>query len=142
MRIPTVRLRSYQPDRQRHQVHAGERLGGGACLDGGDGSGCRLHLVSDTGRGIPQESLPQVFERLYQDPDSVDDSRAGLGLGLFIAKEIVTLHGGRMWLQANLALGSTFSFTLPLYFPGQASAPSDPLTRAACGNLLFWCAWN
>jgi signal transduction histidine kinase len=71
--------------------------------------------VSDTGRGIPQASLPQVFERLYQDPDSVDDSRAGLGLGLFIAKEIVTLHGGRMWVASEPGAGSTFSFTLPLY---------------------------
>jgi signal transduction histidine kinase len=71
--------------------------------------------VSDTGRGSPQESLPQVFERLYQDPDSVDDSRAGLGLGLFIAKEIVTLHGGRMWVASEPGAGSTFSFTLPLY---------------------------
>src|SRR5271163_1703193 len=71
--------------------------------------------VSDTGRGIPQESLPLVFERLYQDPDSIDDSRAGLGLGLFIAKEIVALHGGRMWLASQAGSGSTFSFTLPLY---------------------------
>ena len=71
--------------------------------------------VSDTGRGIPQDSLPRVFERLYQDPDSVDDSRAGLGLGLFIAKEIVTLQGGRMWVASQPGSGSTFSFTLPLY---------------------------
>jgi signal transduction histidine kinase len=71
--------------------------------------------VSDTGRGIPQESLPLVFERLYQDPDRIDDSRAGLGLGLFIAKEIVALHGGRMWVASQPGSGSTFSFTLPLY---------------------------
>ncbi|MGA6988323.1 MAG: hybrid sensor histidine kinase/response regulator [Terriglobales bacterium] len=71
--------------------------------------------VSDTGRGIPQESLPLVFERLYQDPDSIDNSRTGLGLGLFIAKEIVTLHGGRMWVASQPGSGSTFSFTLPLY---------------------------
>jgi sigma-B regulation protein RsbU (phosphoserine phosphatase) len=71
--------------------------------------------VSDTGRGIPQESLPLVFERLYQDPNSVDGSRAGLGLGLFIAKEIVTLHGGRIWVTSAADIGSSFSFTLPLY---------------------------
>ena len=71
--------------------------------------------VNDNGRGIPQESLPQVFERLYQDPDAVDGSRSGLGLGLYIAKEIVTLHGGRMWLASEPGTGSTFSFTLPLY---------------------------
>jgi signal transduction histidine kinase len=71
--------------------------------------------VSDSGRGIPAESLPLVFERLYQDPDAVDGNRAGLGLGLYIAKEIVTLHGGRMWVASEPGSGSTFSFTLPLY---------------------------
>jgi signal transduction histidine kinase len=71
--------------------------------------------VSDTGRGIPQESLPKVFERLYQDPNAVDGNRTGLGLGLYIAKEIVTLQNGRMWVASQPGCGSTFSFTLPLY---------------------------
>jgi signal transduction histidine kinase len=71
--------------------------------------------VSDSGRGIPQESLPLVFERLFQDPDAVDGNRNGLGLGLYIAKEIVTLHGGRMWVASQPGSGSTFSFTLPIY---------------------------
>jgi signal transduction histidine kinase len=71
--------------------------------------------VSDTGRGIPPESLPQVFDRLYQDPNAVDSSRTGLGLGLYIAKEIVTLHDGRIWVASQPGSGSTFSFTLPLY---------------------------
>ena len=71
--------------------------------------------VSDNGRGIPQESLPQVFDRLYQDPNAVDGRRNGLGLGLYIAREIVNLHGGRMWVASEPGSGSTFSFTLPLY---------------------------
>jgi sigma-B regulation protein RsbU (phosphoserine phosphatase) len=71
--------------------------------------------VKDSGRGIPADSLPLVFERLYQDPDAVDGNRAGLGLGLYIAKEIVLLHGGRMWVASQTGKGSTFSFTLPLY---------------------------
>lgn len=79
--------------------------------------------VADTGRGIPQDSLPLVFERLYQDPNAVDDRRAGLGLGLFIAKEIVTLHGGRIWLASEPGSGSTFSFTLPLYSLGKLLLP-------------------
>jgi len=79
--------------------------------------------VTDTGRGIPSESLPQVFERLYQDPDAVDGNRAGLGLGLYIAKEIVALHGGRMWVASQLGQGSTFSFTLPLYCLAKLLAP-------------------
>ena len=71
--------------------------------------------VSDTGCGISAEARSLIFERLYQDPNSVDNSRKGLGLGLFIAKELVSLHGGRIWVASDGASGSTFSFTLPLY---------------------------
>jgi signal transduction histidine kinase len=71
--------------------------------------------VTDSGRGIPPGSLSQVFERLFQDPDAVDGSRTGLGLGLYIAKEIVTQQNGRMWVASQPGIGSTFSFTLPLY---------------------------
>jgi len=71
--------------------------------------------VSDTGRGIDLEAKTLIFERLYQDPNSIDNSRAGLGLGLFIAKELVELHGGRIWVASEIGNGSTFSFTLPLY---------------------------
>jgi signal transduction histidine kinase len=71
--------------------------------------------VADCGRGIPEDSLPQVFERLFQDPNAVDGNRSGLGLGLYIAKEIVGLQGGRIWVASQVGSGSTFSFTLPLY---------------------------
>jgi sigma-B regulation protein RsbU (phosphoserine phosphatase) len=71
--------------------------------------------VADTGRGISPEAKALIFERLYQDPNSIDNSRTGLGLGLFIAKELVELHGGRIWVASEIGNGSTFSFTLPLY---------------------------
>lgn len=71
--------------------------------------------VSDTGRGIGPEAKALIFERLYQDPDSVDDHRAGLGLGLFISREIVRLHEGRIWVSSEPGQGSTFSFTIPIY---------------------------
>ena len=71
--------------------------------------------VSDSGRGIPPESLSQVFDRLFQDQNAVDGNRNGLGLGLYIAKEIVARHGGRMWAASEPGSGSTFSFTLPFY---------------------------
>ena len=71
--------------------------------------------VADTGRGIGPEAKALIFERLYQDPNSVDNNRSGLGLGLFIAKELVELHGGRIWVASEVGNGSTFSFTLPLY---------------------------
>ena len=71
--------------------------------------------VADTGCGISSEARALVFERLYQDPNAVDNNRKGLGLGLFIAKELVTLHGGRIWVASEAGNGATFSFTLPLY---------------------------
>jgi hypothetical protein len=71
--------------------------------------------VSDTGRGIGAESKALIFERLYQDPDAVDNNRSGLGLGLFICRELIRLHGGRIWLSSEPGQGSTFTFTLPIY---------------------------
>src|SRR5579859_1973785 len=71
--------------------------------------------VADTGSGIAPEARSLIFERLYQDPNAIDNNRKGLGLGLFIAKELVSLHGGRIWVASDGASGSTFSFTLPLY---------------------------
>jgi nitrogen-specific signal transduction histidine kinase len=71
--------------------------------------------VSDTGRGIGPEAKNLIFERLYQDPESVDNNRSGLGLGLFICREIVRLHQGRIWVASEPGQGTTFSFTLPIY---------------------------
>jgi len=71
--------------------------------------------VTDTGPGITPEARPLIFERLYQDPHAVDNNRKGLGLGLFIARELINLHGGRIWVASEPGSGSTFTFTLPLY---------------------------
>jgi signal transduction histidine kinase len=79
--------------------------------------------VSDTGRGIGPEAKAKIFERLYQDPDSVDNNRSGLGLGLFICKEIVRLHQGRILVSSELGLGSTFTVTLPVYSLATLLAP-------------------
>jgi signal transduction histidine kinase len=79
--------------------------------------------VSDTGRGIGPEAKALIFERLYQDPDSIDNNRSGLGLGLFICREIVRLHEGRIWLSSEVGQGSTFSFTLPVYSLAKLLAP-------------------
>ncbi|MGA6981301.1 MAG: hybrid sensor histidine kinase/response regulator [Candidatus Sulfotelmatobacter sp.] len=79
--------------------------------------------VSDTGRGINPETKALIFERLYQDPDSVDNNRSGLGLGLFICREIVRLHGGRISVSSDPGQGSTFTFTLPVYSLPKLLAP-------------------
>jgi signal transduction histidine kinase len=80
-------------------------------------------VVSDTGRGISPEAKALIFERLYQDPDSVDNNRSGLGLGLFICREIIRLHDGRIWVSSEPGQGSTFTFTLPIYSLAKLLAP-------------------
>jgi len=69
--------------------------------------------VSDTGSGIGREALPHVFDRFWQVPNASIRSR-GAGLGLPIARGIVSAHGGKMWAESELGKGSTFSFTLTL----------------------------
>ena len=79
--------------------------------------------VTDTGRGIHPDAKALIFERLYQDPESTDNNRSGLGLGLFICKELVRLHGGKIWVASEPGQGSTFTFTLPIYSLPKLLAP-------------------
>jgi signal transduction histidine kinase len=67
--------------------------------------------VTDTGGGIPADSLPRLFDRFYRVPGT---QGSGAGLGLFICKEIVEAHGGRIGVESDLGHGALFWFTLPL----------------------------
>ena len=69
--------------------------------------------ISDTGLGIPSESLPRVFERFYRVDKSRSRQMGGTGLGLSIVRHIVGSHGERVYARSELAVGSTFGFTLP-----------------------------
>jgi signal transduction histidine kinase len=71
--------------------------------------------VTDDGCGIDPASQGRVFERLYQAGESSDAGRRGLGLGLYICKQLVDRHGGRIWVTSKPGEGSTFSFTLPVF---------------------------
>jgi two-component system, sensor histidine kinase and response regulator len=73
---------------------------------------CIVVSVSDTGQGIPPEQCGQIFERLYQVRNETI-SNGGLGLGLYICRELIKLHGGDIWVDSVLGQGSTFSFTVP-----------------------------
>jgi signal transduction histidine kinase len=79
--------------------------------------------VSDTGKGIEPEHVDHVFERLYQVRDGSEQSRMCLGLGLFICREIVRLHGGELSVASEVGQGTTFRFTLPI---APATEPKDP----------------
>ena len=67
--------------------------------------------VEDTGPGISEEHQRRMFEKFFRVPGS--EKAQGTGLGLAIAKRIVEQHEGRMWLESELGVGSTFLFTLP-----------------------------
>ena len=69
--------------------------------------------IKDTGIGIPEESLPQIFDRFYRVERKVHTIK-GTGLGLTIVKKIIENHHGRVEVQSALGQGSTFSFFLPL----------------------------
>jgi signal transduction histidine kinase len=69
--------------------------------------------VSDTGKGIPKESLPHLFERFYRSQEGSGLTR-GTGLGLYISKYIVESHHGRLDVKSQVGHGSTFTVSLPI----------------------------
>ena len=71
--------------------------------------------VIDQGPGIPAEALPRLFNRFYQVDSSAKRAGGGAGLGLYISKQIIEAHGGRIGVESELGKGSTFFFTLPAY---------------------------
>ena len=70
--------------------------------------------VSDTGPGIPPEECERIFEKFRQVDSSNTRAKGGTGLGLAIAREIVEMHGGRIWVESTLGQGSTFRMELPV----------------------------
>ncbi|MDD2525906.1 MAG: ATP-binding protein, partial [Bacteroidales bacterium] len=67
----------------------------------------------DTGRGIPTDKLTTVFERFHQVDTHLSNGIQGSGLGLAISKAYVEMLGGKLWVESELGVGSTFFFTLP-----------------------------
>lgn len=70
--------------------------------------------VSDQGPGIPPDEQAQLFERFYRRPEHRVGRQPGIGLGLFIARELVLAHGGRISVESTPGQGSTFLVALPL----------------------------
>ncbi|GCE25128.1 hypothetical protein KDA_06120 [Dictyobacter alpinus] len=70
--------------------------------------------VQDFGIGIASEKQKQVFDRFFRVSDPENATFPGLGLGLFISAQIVKRHGGQMWVESRVGVGSTFFFTIPL----------------------------
>ncbi len=84
-----------------------------------------IFCVKDTGRGIREDELSRIFLRFYR--GSGETGKKGKGLGLPIAREIVGLHGGRIWVESKKNEGTTFFFTLPVAQKGLK--PADLLRK-------------
>jgi len=75
--------------------------------------------VIDSGTGIPAEEIPRIFERFYRVDVSRSRATGGAGLGLPIVRQLVAAHGGRVWAESEVGVGSVFSFTLPSWERGR-----------------------
>lgn len=85
--------------------------GGAISVQAGQHGSELVISVSDTGPGIPPQDLPKVFDRFWQ----ADATRSvGAGLGLTIVKGIAEAHGGRIWADSEIGVGSSFHFAIPL----------------------------
>jgi signal transduction histidine kinase len=92
--------------------------------------------VSDTGPGISDEDLPHVFERFFQVRSDRRRNSGGVGIGLALAKELVELHGGKLWEHSTFQKGSVFSVLLPYgraHFRPEVIERRDPARAALRG---------
>jgi signal transduction histidine kinase len=85
--------------------------------------------VTDDGIGIPAKDLPRVFERFFQVETHLTRRYSGMGLGLAVAKAMIELHNGRIWVESEDGKGSTFTFLIPTERPQTFAPSSNPFVE-------------
>src|SRR5206468_1690898 len=98
--------------------------GGLITVEAAERGGSLKFTVADTGIGIAAEDQPRIFYPFLQVDGSYNRRQEGTGLGLSLTRELVELHGGRIWVESRKGRGSRFSFTIPL--AGRAPARRTP----------------
>lgn len=98
-----------------------------------------IFTVADTGIGIPQADQPRIFERFYRVDVARSREAGGTGLGLSIAKHLIEGHGGRIWVESEVGVGSKFHVSVPVFDAeragARAAASSAGIARANRGSL-------
>ena len=98
----------------------------------------RIHFeVRDTGVGIAEDKLDRIFEAFTQEDTSTTRRFGGTGLGLTISHRLVTMMGGRLWVESTLGQGSTFHVELPLATDGARQDGEEPVATLAGMRVLL-----
>lgn len=97
--------------------------GGRIAVQTGVQQGRAYVSISDQGIGIPQQALPHLFQRFYRAENAEAQHISGMGVGLYLVKEIVHLHDGTIEVTSTEGAGSTFTIRLPCYEGGQKELP-------------------
>ena len=85
--------------------------------------------VFDSGVGIPEDRIGRIFERMYQADDVLSKRHGGMGIGLYICKKNVEIHGGRISAHSVQGKGTSFRFSLPLHVDQSASVKNAPYSE-------------
>ncbi len=107
----------------------------GKTYPGGEGLGVKFS-VRDTGAGVPEEQQKLIFDTFSQGDGSFSRRHGGTGLGLAICEQLVTLMGGRIWVDSEPGRGSVFSFTTRL-MPGAAANLESPAEEGLRGQAVL-----
>ena len=95
--------------------------------------------VSDEGIGIPSHDLSKVFGKFYRVEGVHSVRTPGSGLGLYICRNIIEAHGGRIWVESKLGLGSTFAYSIPIrQEKGPENTPGDAQAGVSTNDREGW----
>ena len=102
--------------------------GGTITLEAKPDGECLRFGVRDTGEGIPKEAFERIFEKFGQVETRKSGRKMSTGLGLTFCRLATEAHGGSIWVESEVGVGSTFYFTIPLVAAGEAAPPPREAT--------------
>ncbi|MDP2671375.1 MAG: ATP-binding protein [bacterium] len=93
-----------------------------------------LTQIKDNGQGIPETAIPKLFTKFFRVSGALEQGSKGTGLGLYISKAIIDMHGGKIWVESELGKGSTFNFIVP--FAPKDAPDKEPIAVSTSALIL------